>query len=229
MALDISNPQKPRVVAKLREFGKKQLNAFDLAVDGDHLYLALGANPTKKTAELGVVDISNPAEPVVTAVYEFKANGIGTQGIAAGNGIVYLPVNKDGLYIFQANNPEKPQQIGYIPFADQLGWLSLRGTTLAVGTTTLSLYDVSNPAQPQKLGEYPDIGSYMRMDLQTSRVYAGVYAWAGVLDVTTPASPQLLGLIDTPGLAMSATGDGDLIYVADLWGGLSVFRLTGGE
>lgn len=82
--------------------------------------------------------------------------------------------------------------------------------------------DASDPKAPRLVGQSPiQPGEVFGIDVVGTRVYVA-HGKAGlvILDVSNPASPHILGALDTLGEAMSLRVVGDTAYVADWTTGL---------
>lgn len=90
----------------------------------------------------------------------------------------------------------------------------------------LSLYDASNPANltPVSTTAYADIRSLHISG--TKLLAASLGTGLRIFDISTPASPTLLGTYNPPGTAYHAIQDGSFAYLADGAAGLQIVDLT---
>lgn len=90
----------------------------------------------------------------------------------------------------------------------------------------LSLYDASNPANltPVSTTAYADIRS---LHISGTKLLAASLATGlRIFNISTPASPTLLGTYNSPGTAYHAIQDGNFAYLADGAAGLQIVDLT---
>jgi len=103
---------------------------------------------------------------------------------------------------------------------------------VANGEKGVCVVDVSDPSKPNIVGRF-DTNKDGMGNASSIRVYnkrAFVANDAGgvvVLDVSEPANLKQIGSIITPGQAFGLYVDGNIIYIADAWAGLSILRYTG--
>jgi len=150
--VDASNPEKPETVSYIDQ-GNNGTNglAMDLALDGQYLYLANGADG------LRVYDVSDVHSPTNIGHWPNPNADLGSyrMGIAVQGNYAYLAAYNDGLRIFDVSNPRNPQPVGFAP--DGLATkLAVRGKRLYMVSDALSVYDISNPATPVLLSKTSD-------------------------------------------------------------------------
>lgn len=215
--------------------------ASALAVAGNYAYVG---NSATNLYGLHVIDISNPASPVVLGrvpEMPWPADPSDTTfQIALSGNYAYLARGESGLDIVDVSDPASPQRVGrYAPtscypylcdtaagvgVANSYIYLS-DDTTPSMSLANLDVIDASNPASPQRVG-----GCSLR---PAGRIaISGTYAIVAgtsmdsasdgmqVLDVSNPLSPQVLGftLLEN---ARDVAIEGSYAYVA-AGGGLKV-------
>lgn len=186
--------------------------ANDLALDGDHLYIACGG------ADLQVVDISESSEPRLVASLTLPGEAF---DVVVVDQIAYLAAGTAGLITVDISNPEAPAFLGSI---------GTRGSALAVAVDQstayiadgigLRVFDIANPAQPVALGGVDIPGRARGVALQGP--WALVAAETGgvhVVDVSDPRAPFTISETATRGCCASNAADvvvrGDQAFVAD--------------
>lgn len=126
-----------------------------------------------------------------------------------------------GMWIFDLNDPAKPQLLGGAVTAGESDGLSFDGNKLYMWQTfggAVFIIDISNPARPQRLGEYWD-GAWLPYGGARRGNYtidsSGDYLYVprqrrGVLvvDTTDPAEPRVVGdFLDRDGNSLNVGGD----------------------
>ncbi|HUW10803.1 MAG TPA: S-layer homology domain-containing protein, partial [Anaerolineae bacterium] len=156
LVVDIRNPMEPSVIAQIDGYYHYDVMAFL-----DHYLLLAQKQPTMVTGPEGlrVVDISNPAAPVLVGSYDTPSF---PQGLVLHGGYAYLLTNSSGLYILNLSDPTNPQEVA---------WFSISGVSQALvspeggdavlyvdthnfylGTISLSAVSLANPVEPLLLG-----------------------------------------------------------------------------
>lgn len=192
MIFDISNPVKPTYVGGFYDGVdnydiRRYVNS--LAVSGQYAYL--GCFDTLK-----VLDVSNPANPVlVSTLRSYTIEGY-SDLVVLGNYVIFViadNVTTNTTQVIDVSNPYQPRAVAYWPHADHV---STGGNYLyfSKGSDGLTIVDAT------RLPNYLLVGSYCDGDLIFSCQALGnrLYASGGmdglkVLDVTNSASPRLLG------------------------------------
>ncbi len=204
---------------------------FDLAVEGTRVVVR-----TADTADyLNVVDVSNPANPVLGGSLAMNAAG-DTQGLALRGGRAYVASSSTGLKIYDMT----PAVVG--GFADDFvathvasaGTRAvITGTYRPTGTARLRIVDASVPSAPHVVGEVPSTmvaTAFLDVAINAAGTRA-VIAVGGsgviVVDLANPAAPTT-ATFDTAGTAygVALNAAGTLAYVADGLGGLKVLSLA---
>lgn len=233
--LDVSNTAKPVVVGRmLLPFHNVTVKVTDavraVAVSGNHAYVAFGGN-------ICAIDVSNPAKPTFVSKTWLNEGGafdrlalLGQELYATGTFDGYRicdisdPANiKLNLPSYPATNALTPATLGAL--AKQVGpglKASALGQTAYVASqiNRLDVVDVTNASSPQLLTPYPTVPAVLDV-LTTSTATGSVGYLAGhlrgviTLDLSTPATPSVLGQVDTPGLATALALKGTKLYVAD--------------
>jgi hypothetical protein len=163
-----------------------------------------------------IVDISNPAQPVVRGSFDdvLMANGVAIQGNYAYVADWFYVTNTfrpldsalnqlKGLAVLDISNPNNPVLVGtYNTTHSSIYDVRVSGTRayLSCAGQGLEVLDVSNPAQPTRIGGFYSPGALRIMTKAGNRMYA-VDEFNGftILDVSNPeATPAVLGVYRTP-------------------------------
>lgn len=145
------------------------------------------------------------------------------------DGYLYV-VYHDGLRIFSGTRPEELVAVGDIKlsgFPIELAFLNSGYLLITTGDVEVLVVDVNNPQQPvhvATLAPPQHLRKVNRMqDVLVDGQRAYVSQGAGgvhVYDMSSPAQPELVQIIDTPGQAKSMALYDDLLLVADRGKGL---------
>jgi len=142
--VDISDPTQPQEVGLYDitiNNGDKIQHINDVMVVGNYAYLST-------TYYLLIVDVSNPADPILVSKYALPNDG----GTIYVNGCVALLTGR-GLHIFDVSNPANPQwKSTYDMLEAQDIFLADNYAYVANFSTGLRVLDVSNLASPAEVG-----------------------------------------------------------------------------
>lgn len=197
-----------------------------VATAGNYAYLANGFGPNFTTctqgancAQLQVVDISNPASPLMAANY--KIPGVtGTGGQAEGksifyaNGYIYLGLSKtasgpefDVIDIGGGGAPASPTNPIYkggYSVGNAVNSIFVQGKYAYIATPNaenLTVIDISNPASPTRVGGYSPGGgsngesvSAVGNSVYLGRTFGSTEFY--ILNASNPASLSLTGSQD---------------------------------
>jgi hypothetical protein len=204
--LDITNPANPTRIASLPPAGLMT----SVAVSGGYAYYTA-------YGYLQVVDISNPAAPVLLGNYH--PGWYSMFDVAIAGHYAYVGGDQSvGLTIVDVADPAHPtysggtgSTLGEIHGVDILGNYAY----LASFSSALWVVDVSNPAQPNVTGYLPVSTPGLNVSVIGTRAYLCTHGGLVVADISTPATPQKLGYYSTMTAYLSAiTVAGNYAYVA---------------
>lgn len=187
-----------------------------LSAAGTTVYLADG------TSNLAIVNVTNPAAPVLSGVLDTAGTASGA-ALSPDGSKLYLANGSDGLRIISVTVPALPVSLGaYTTAGNALAVaLSADGTKAYVAASGqgLVIVNVTNPALPTLLGVYNSPGTARGVTLSAdgTRVYLGDSASGlAIVNVSNPAAPALLGSYATGGTAYETalSSDGNTAFVA---------------
>jgi len=204
------------------------LRAQDVEIVDGLAYVAGGfrIDPSSPTtvirADLWVIDVSDPAAPVVLS-------SIDTPGwandVEVVDGLAY--VAGDALRIIDVSNPAAPVEVGSIDVPGSARAVDVvGGLAYVMAGDTLRVIDISNPEAPFERGSLPLLSSYERsadIEVVDGVAYVAVEAtgypkvgFTGlrVIDVSNPAAPIEQSTIDILGNPSDVEVEGGLAYVA---------------
>lgn len=224
--IDVSDPQRPQIVASIAREGSVQ----DLSVADARLYLA-------ETSGLSILDLrADPASPREIGRLPSRASEQGRYGevshvVVAGDRAVIADVvfegrnnteddgEADELRVVDVSDPTQPSVVGAVTLGTSSPWSHIRGLDLAwplayAYTPTgvddadnfVHVVDVANPAGPRSVASWQPQHKLYGTSLSVAGKLAFVGSWFGiaVLDTATAADPQTVAEIITPGLSYAA-------------------------
>ncbi|MBI2808020.1 MAG: hypothetical protein HYX68_23800 [Planctomycetes bacterium] len=208
--LDISKTNGATDVAKIGtdQFGK--LHVMHLTQRGTNLYLALGEffNAFGAPAGLAVVDVKNPRQPRVTALWKSAETLTGSAAIVVDERFAYLGAMKQGVMIFDVSRPGTIRHVStyqpdiHFPRKNptkvqhpNARGLFLIGKTLYVAYDAggLRILDVSDRGKPREIGRYANAAmakkqqAYNDVHVEKGLAYLPCdYAGLEIVDVRNP-------------------------------------------
>ncbi len=126
-------------------------SAYAVAVQGHYAYIGVGPR-------LVIVDISNPAQPIVVGQTRVLPNLI--SDIALAGSYAYIANSDSGLRIINMSDPTQPVEVGFYDTPGSAGGVAVMGSYayIADGYFGLRIVNVSNPANPYEVGFYDTPG-----------------------------------------------------------------------
>ncbi len=217
IVLDIANLANPREVGATEPFG---WYVEDVAVVGNTAFVAAGG------AGLYIVDVSNPARPVV-------AGSLDTPGYAEGMVVVgryaYVADGPAGLRVVDIGNPTHLAEVGRAYNLNYAFDVAVEGgyAYIAAAGAGLLVADISDPTKPREVGALDTPGYAYGIAVSGTTAYVAD-GWGGlrVVDIADPSRLREIGSVDTPGWAFNVEVQARVAYVADGWGGLRVLDVT---
>lgn len=217
VVVDISNPVTPVPVSMLTIIGAPQ----NLHVVGDYAYVVSDSD----TSELQIINISNPSTPYLVRSFDLAgnndANTIQVIGTTAYIGRT-KGANVDEFVTVNVSNPAAPTVIGSTKAVDTVNDLVVIGSYAYLATSSnpkeIEVMSVINPAAPTSVGFLNLSGN---TDATTvtgygTTIFVGQGSNLQSIDISTPASPQLLDFFPVSGQIndISLNVDGTLAFLA---------------
>lgn len=187
-----------------------------VVVAGEFAYVAAGV------AGLAVVDVSNPAAPVLVTTQDTPGYA---WDVAVEGDVLYLADGDQGVLLLDIVDPSNPISLATVALDGVARGLALRGGVLYVANESgLRILDVAVPTAPVVLGGL-DLGGVSRaVDVREDyAVVANQSSRVTVVDISDPVEPGVVGSVHTrPSSSRAADVQvrGSLAYVADGSSGL---------
>ena len=105
LVYNISSITSPTLVATVSIFSLNGLHVMSSTQAGNYLYLALGDhfNASAQKSGMAIVDITNPASPVVKDTYSYTATS-GAGQVAVDGNYAYLSAMQNGIIVLDVTN-----------------------------------------------------------------------------------------------------------------------------
>ena len=231
--VDISDPSNPRWLADL-----PVAEPFGLASSADTVFVA------GKQEGLLAFDLSNPAQPVLSATYNTSTNQAGTpntRDIFIRGTHAYVADRNSGLTIYTIDPDQTLTPISNLSFNQAAQRVRVQDNLAFVsGNSKLFIIDISNPESPLELSsidELPGTDNFIQSAvMQDQLLYTadeGVgYRVFDLSDLTNPVQLAHFTLDDLPPVSVGThevfdlSIRGNLLYVAASRRGIAVYDNT---
>jgi hypothetical protein len=184
-ALNITRPYTPTLTGKTTPL-PGTLRA--LKIGGRYAYAALD------TGGLGIIDLINPAQPVVQSILSFPQRVL---GLLVDGAYLYMATDQN-LQILDLTQPTKPQPIANLALSADGPMIMRSGRIyMATGCNGLSVVNVNTPTSPALMGTMPLPGCVQDVTANLPGTYVYTALGGGtqnglqVIDFTAPFSPTL--------------------------------------
>jgi hypothetical protein len=162
---------------------------------------------------LGVIDVLNPANPVLVGAIDTPQLA---QSVQVSGNYAYVSDGGDGLQVFNINNPASPSRVGgysnngYGHEVDIVGNYAYFADGVA-----LQILNISNPANPIRVGGLSTGGQPHGVHVVGNYAYvADLHLGLVVMDIRNPATPVRVGG-SGPRESRKVRVAGNHAYVAD--------------
>ncbi len=189
LAIDVSDPSRPRVVASVVLDG----SALDVAVSGGLAYVAAGE------AGLQIVDVSDPARPRMVGSWPLR--GRSALRVLAAGSRVFLATDAGELAILDASLPAAPLLLDSLDLGAPPRDLVLHEDLLYLlgDDGHLRLIELDGAGAPRPIDIEAELGEGFNLAMSGDLLVmdrAGDAAW--LLDVTNPRQPEAIGSVFVP-------------------------------
>ena len=212
--IDLSDPTQPHLSWNLQlpgdSFYSGQLPG--LAISGSYAYVGAG------TSGLHVVDLHDPARPRLATTLARDAYEVAVQG-----NLACVSALSGAVTLVNITDPTDPKAVGGINGNWSARDMQVLGNYLYIASSSfpapsaLLIYDIADPANPIFVGSLSTGSDSPRhVEVSGSYAYLGVGTLQGVLmvvDVSNPASPELVSDLAFPAYFYDMTRSGDHILV----------------
>jgi len=174
---------------------------------GNYVYVVTVANGVQ------VFDITDPSSPVNTGTCPLSATNFAWNSAKSGD-YIFVAIGNGGFKAVDVSNPANPYVAGSCPYITTGIYVANGYAYTAQSNFGLRVFNISNIASITEVGfkaitGYPFrvkvIGNYAYVSNATDNIDGGV----NVVDVSTPASPQLITTY--AGYAEYITGNGQVV------------------
>ena len=212
--IDISKPSSPTLVADY--IASQYYYQSRVVVSGSHAYVACTNVETRdQHGSLLVIDVSDPASPVLAGHYEASAST--SNDVVVKGDYAYLATGEGGIDVIDISNPSSPTLTGSYDTPGQAYGIAVDGNNAYVADQGkgLRVIDVSTPSSPAFTGAYNASGAIAGVFVKGNYAYItkgsnGLY----ILDISTPSSPFPVSVYETPYKAWKPFVRGRYAYVA---------------
>ena len=194
-------------------------NAQDIFVSGKYAYVATSLNGLK------IVDVSNPASPVLVGTYSAS----NPYSVVVVGKYAYITVSSQGLKIVDVSNPASPFLVGSYDITGTSYNVQVVGkyAYVANGLIGFKIIDVSNPTAPFLVSSYDTTGSSYSVKVVGNYAYVADYNMGlQIVNISNPSNPLPVGTSNTSGNAYDVSISGKYAYVADDTGGLKIINIA---
>ena len=218
---DISSPSNPVFLSSIPVF------ADVLLLNGARLYAI-------SSSSIAVVDISNPAAPIVPLEKDRIHLVVGTTNAQIEGSVLYVTLG-DGFKILDVTDPLHPAILGAWDGGNinegLLNFQAVGSTLVATTGTRLLTFNIADPANPIQLAQVAIPSLPLPGVPTTGLVVSGNTAYAGTaegieaFDVSDPSHPKEVGQLETLAHGRFTIADSTL-YVAGGFSGIWRFDIS---
>ncbi len=212
--IDVSDPAHPTLIAA---YDTTESHGIDVL--GDLVYLV------DLYPGLLIFDASDPSAPALVGSYNTPG---AAYDVAVDGSFAYVADDDQGIQIVDISDPSNPFRLSRVGYSDDIRNVTVHdGICYGLSSSDLYIYDVHNPAAPFRIGVYyvPPFEATDSFAVGTTLFLAGGRTGVHVLDVSNPASPQLLSNIDT-GYASNVRVRDNQLFVTGADDGLRVYDIS---
>lgn len=186
IVIDISNPEKPKLLNKISISGFPQ----NLAISGKTLYIVNGA-------QLLIFDIREKTNPKLITSFSISNNPLyGPQGVDVKGNLIFLGCRKGGVIVVDVSNLKQPKIISSI---DSLGLavdVTIKGDYLYVANDTkgMVIMDIKDPKKLQITGKYRSKnGTTSRVIIKDKYAFlAEGFHLLKIVNISNPTKPVIV-------------------------------------
>ncbi|UCC80954.1 MAG: T9SS type A sorting domain-containing protein [Candidatus Zixiibacteriota bacterium] len=194
-------------------------------VDGDYAYLTEDERINPGGDFVGVLDISDPTNPIVV---DTIGNVVNPNYIVVDNGYAYLTTSND-LRIYNVSNLDSISLVSIYPYQNYGSQIVIEYPYLymACANTAFEIINISDPANPFCVGTYDSLSS-SNITLYENYAILKYGSRLYIMDISDPENPELISLYIMPPVWYSTEEvyvRGQYIYVP-AYSRFEILRLT---
>ena len=216
---DISDPHEPELVNTVFD----DILITDILASGDILYAA------KRDSALLTVDVSDPANPVITNEYETLGLDANLERHCLQGDNLYFICASDVISFLDVTDPNSPELSGRYIADTRFTCPAKRGNYVYLGGSGLRIFDISDPTDPVGIDLYflPDDSRYC----MTHNELLLVVNWINVViySLNNPRYPEYLSTVYTDQNIHGIYADGYFLYIANDGAGFLIFNIDDPE
>lgn len=183
--VDVANPSSPVQVGVYTYTLPAGAPLYDLAVGGNHAYIAKG------NYYLEIVNVSNPSQPSPVLTYTVKAFGIALSGTYA-----YV-ADTNGLRVLDISNPSNPQELSFCHLPWGMGGaVALSGDYAYVANDNggLRIVRIANPSHPTETARFFILEYAEGVAWKDNYLYVSQFlTYTQIVRITDPSRPVVVG------------------------------------
>lgn len=218
--LDISNPQKPKLVGKFEmDWGSE-----GVSVVSHYAYVAAS---DKKG--LVIIDVAKPQEPKLVKIIDIPGT---PHTVKIADSYAYVVALDEGIYIFDIADPENPQKIGSFDTPGLTKDIEVIGkyAYVADDAAGIEIFDISNPSQATLVSTFKTTVNAKRVKVAGNYLYIGANAgddkgYLEVFDIANLTQPKAVSSLKTY-RAYDIQLVGTYLFLADWTAGVKVFDVS---
>jgi hypothetical protein len=204
-ALDISDPTNPKAVGQL-------------LTDGFVIRVVVSGNYAYTISPFRIIDISNPANPILVSTFQLPAGYPPTAITVQGN-YAYVGDFYGDVFIVDVSDPSNPQAIGrMLASGERVQSIVIQETMLYATTADgpgINVFDISNPNSPFSIrlvptGSQPGIS----LSINGSYLYFGTYGRLLMFNISNPSNPRYVNEINLGSTVYSISVVDTIAFVA---------------
>ena len=196
----ILNPYDPAFIYRGAGAGQ------DITISGNRLYAASG--------NLRIFGLDNPQLPELLGSIEFE---MGCDRVAVQGDYAYIGTFSQGLFVYDISDPAAPIPCCNIPGSVRAMAISGNIACMAGYGTEMMILDISNPYEVVQIADYP-IDHLCDAIVLDDNLALLANNWIGVeaIDLTVPAQPTRLSIVETPPPTITFKVTGNILYTNQL-------------
>ena len=197
----------------------------DVAISGTRAYVVTRTYAAGWSSGLRVLDLSNPAAPVLLGSLELPGEAY---AVAVSGTFAYVTNSNYGLRVIDVSNPNSPTIVGTADTPVSARAVALVGTRAYVTDgTNIHMIDVSNPTSPTIIATANAPAAALDVAVVGTTLYvAANTAGLVIIDWSNLALPARLGSVNTPGQGTKVAVSGTVALLGDGDGGTAVIDVS---